>query len=274
MNQLYRFAVLALGLTGLLYGCSSTEEPGPVDCTTTNLTIALDSKANPTSCNTTDGTISVTAAGGKAPYQFKLNSGSYGSSSSFTNLGSGTFSVFVKDSNDCERELSGITITAPSAPVASAPSLVNQTNCATPNGSITVNVSGGTTPYQFQLGTGAFGSSGVFSNLKAGDYVITVKDASNCTVTVNATVSSATGVSYANDIFPILQTNCIKSGCHNGDNGANRNWSIFTNVKNSAQAIKTRTGNKSMPADIAPTGLPQNQIDLIACWVDDGALNN
>jgi hypothetical protein len=29
-----------------------------------------------------------------------------------------------------------------------------------------------------------------------------------------------------------------------------------------------------MPADIAPTGLPQAQIDLIACWVDSGALNN
>lgn len=274
MKKLSCFAILTICGVLLNPGCSTTEEPSPVDCNTTDLTIALDSQSNPTSCATTDGTISVKASGGKAPYQFKLNSGSYASSASFNNLGSGTFSVFVKDSNECERELSGITITAPAAPVANAPNLVHQTNCATPNGSITVNVTGGTTPYQYQLGSGPLVSSGVFNNLKSGAYTITIKDASNCSISVNATLNSATGVSYANDIFPILQANCIKSGCHNGDNGANRNWSIFTNVKNSAQAIKTRTGNKSMPADIAPIGLPQNQIDLIACWVDDGALNN
>jgi hypothetical protein len=81
-------------------------------------------------------------------------------------------------------------------------------------------------------------------------------------------------VSFQDDIKPILETNCIKSGCHNGDNGATLNWSVFANVQAKASAIKTRTGNKSMPADIAPTGLPQSQIDLIACWVDQGAKNN
>ncbi|MDZ7647994.1 MAG: hypothetical protein U5K54_12920 [Cytophagales bacterium] len=65
----------------------------------------------------------------------------------------------------------------------------------------------------------------------------------------------ATGISYAADIAPILQTNCIKSGCHNGDNGAQRNWSVFTNVQSDAQNIKTRTGNRSMPQDIAPVQL-------------------
>lgn len=81
-------------------------------------------------------------------------------------------------------------------------------------------------------------------------------------------------ISYAAQIKPILDANCIKSGCHNGDNGAERNWIVFANVKAKAEAIKTRTGNRTMPADIAPTGLPQNEIDLIACWVDQGAQNN
>jgi hypothetical protein len=255
-------------------GCSSSDEPQPVDCTTSDLSVTLGTKSNPSSCSSNDGSIAVTASGGLAPYQFKLNSGALGSESTFSNLSSGTFTVVVKDKNGCERELSGIILTSPSAPSAGTPVLVSQTSCSTPNGSITLNVTGGTAPYQYKLGDGAFGASNTFSELKAGNYTVTIKDASNCTSTVNSTIASQTGVSFANDIAPILQANCIKSGCHNGDNGADRNWSVFANVKSNAQNIKTKTGNKSMPADIAPTGLPQAQIDLIACWVDSGALNN
>lgn len=259
----------------LIYsGCSSNDEPQPVDCNTTDLAIALGTKSNPTSCGTNDGSITVIASGGMVPYQFKLNSGALGSAATFSNLSSGTFTISVTDKNGCDRELAGVVLTAPAAPAAGTPVLVSQTNCSGPNGSITLNVTGGTPPYQYKLGDGSFGSSSSFIGLKAGNYTVTVKDASNCTITVNSTIASQTGVSFATDIAPILQANCIKSGCHNGDNGADRNWSVFANVQSNAQNIKTRTGNKSMPADIAPTGLPQAQIDLIACWVDSGALNN
>ena len=81
-------------------------------------------------------------------------------------------------------------------------------------------------------------------------------------------------VSYQNDIKPILEANCIKSGCHNGDNGAERDWSVFENVQTHADQIKELTGNGSMPLDIAPTGLPQRERDLIACWVNSGAQDN
>jgi hypothetical protein len=255
-------------------GCSSSDEPQPVDCATSDLAITLSTKSDPSGCSSNDGSIAVAASGGLAPYQFKLNSGALGSESTFSNLSSGTFTVLVKDKNGCERELSGVILIAPSAPSAGTPVLVSQTSCSTPNGSITVNATGGTAPYQYKLGDGAFSTSNTFSELKAGNYTVTIKDASNCSTTVNSTISSQTSVSFATDIAPILQANCIKSGCHNGDNGADRNWSVFANVKASAQSIKTRTGNKTMPADIAPTGLPQAQIDLIACWVDAGALNN
>ena len=83
-----------------------------------------------------------------------------------------------------------------------------------------------------------------------------------------------TPVSFDAQIKPILETNCIKSGCHNGDNGTTLNWSVFANVQAKAELIKTKTTDKSMPADKAPNGLPQEQIDLIACWVNQGAKNN
>jgi hypothetical protein len=83
-----------------------------------------------------------------------------------------------------------------------------------------------------------------------------------------------TVVSYQNDIKPILEANCIKSNCHNGDLGAERNWSVLAKVQAKADKIKEFTGNGTMPLDIAPTGLPQNERDLIACWVNSGALDN
>lgn len=254
--------------------CTNDAETPKVDCNTSTLSIQLVAKTNPGDCATADGTIEVSASGGGGTYQFKLGTGSYGSSGLFSNLTAGSYTATVKDANGCEKVLTGISLSVPNGPVIGASTINHQTNCLAPNGSITANVSGGTGSYQYKLNSGSFGSSATFPGLKAGSYTITVKDDAGCTVEINETINSQTGVSYLNDIKPILEANCIKSGCHNGDNGADKNWSVFSNVQAKAALIKLRTGNKSMPADIAPTGLPQSQIDLIACWVDDGAQNN
>jgi SprB repeat len=267
--------LVSVGLVAslLIYaGCASNDEPNPdaVDCGTTDLAISLSTKSDPSTCGTNNGSITVSATGGATPYQFKLNSGTFGSATTFSNLGGGSFIVTVKDKNNCEKILAEVTLNAPTSPVPAASTIANNTNCASPNGSITVNVSGGIQPYRYKIGTGAFVSSNIFSSLKGGNYVITVQDDANCLITINNTVPS-TAVSFQTQIKEILELNCIKSGCHNGDNGADRNWSIFSNVQNKATNIKSRTTSGTMP----PSGaLPQNQIDLIACWVDNGAQNN
>ena len=46
---------------------------------------------------------------------------------------------------------------------------------------------------------------------------------------------------------------------------------IFANVQGNAGQIKTLTGNRTMPAE---GSLTQAEIDMIACWVDDGAVAN
>ena len=84
-------------------------------------------------------------------------------------------------------------------------------------------------------------------------------------------------VSFEFDIKPILETSCLKAGCHgdvNSDVPSYLDWSVFANVQQYATQIKIQTTNKNMPADIAPEGLPQEQIKLIACWVNQGANNN
>jgi len=267
-------SIPALSLIILVSTCTSNEIQPQVDCSTTNLAIQLVTKTNLDDCSADNGSIEVSASGGATPYQFRLGTGPFGSAALFSNLSAGSYNVTVKDANGCEKVLTGISLAAPNGPSVAASTVSHQTDCLSPNGSITANVSGGSTPYQFRLDNGAFGGSPTFSGLKAGTYTITIMDNGGCTAEIDEVVNSQTGVSYLTDIKPILETSCIKSGCHNGDNGANLNWSVFANVQARAAMIKLRTGNKTMPADIAPTGLPQNQIDLIACWVDEGAMNN
>lgn len=69
---------------------------------TTNLTCA----GNPT------GSITVAATGGTPPYQYKLGTGTYGSSPNFIGLTAGSYTLYVKDVNNCEQSVS-TTLTEP-----------------------------------------------------------------------------------------------------------------------------------------------------------------
>ena len=81
-----------------------------------------------------------------------------------------------------------------------------------------------------------------------------------------------TTVTYSGTIQNLITTKCAISGCHNGDNGESRNWTVFANVQSNATNIKARTATGD---DMPRTGsLTQEQIDMLACWVDQGALNN
>lgn len=84
----------------------------------------------------------------------------------------------------------------------------------------------------------------------------------------------ATNISFQNEVNAIITTNCAIPGCHNGDIGASRNWTVFSNVQNSAQAIRSRTGARTMPPSNSGITLSDAQISTIACWVEQGAQNN
>ncbi len=85
--------------------------------------------------------------------------------------------------------------------------------------------------------------------------------------------SSGSRVSYADDIRPILDTNCQISGCH-GSNGGIPDFSTYEAVSANAANIKSRTGNETMPPASSGKSLSTDEIQMIADWVDDGAQNN
>lgn len=251
--------------------CSYNDYPVPVDCSTSDLTIKLEDKKDPTLCNSIDGTITVSATGGEGPYDYSINAGVYQTSGVFKNLGPGTYTVTAKDIYKCANnvvvELGTITST-----LVAVASTNPDSDCFSDNGSITINASLGKPPYKYQFGTGSFGDVNVFANLKFGNYTVTVKDKDDCPKQINITVPrGATSISYKNEVKTILDTNCNVKGCHNGDLGAGRDWRTYATTKSNAGSIKSRTIDKSMPPG---TPLTQKQIDQITCWVDDGAKEN
>ena len=262
--------LIFLGLLIYVASCSSNDINDPFDCTTSDLNVQAASQTNPTACATQDGSITAAGLGGKLPYQFAINTGSYSSTSTFTGLGAGTYTLKIKDSNQCEKILD-VVLTAPGSTLSATLTNTADSECLTNNGTIAVSAAGGTAPYQYKIGTGSFGSSSSFSNLAEGNYAITVKDEAGCSITINSKVDHGnTGVSFANEINPILQAKCQSSNCH-GSGSINGDWTKFAAVVSKATLIKNRTADRSMPRGGT---LTDAQIALIACWVNDGALNN
>jgi hypothetical protein len=262
-----RFEAILLLISLILYaGCSSTDEPQPVDCKTSSLTVSFTS-TNPTSCAATDGSITASATGGGGPYQFALNSQPYASTANFTSLGAGVYEVKVKDSNGCEQSKS-VTLNSTGSTLSATVSLIDS-GCKSADGAITINATGGSGPYTYKLNDGATSSSDSFSNLAAGTYLAKVIDNAGCSTTQSVRVF--TGTKYSSQIKNIIDANCAVSGCHVSGTGTIA-FNSVENVQAQAAGIKSRTQSGSMPK--GGPKLPQNQLDLIACWVDDGAPSN
>ncbi|TDP04226.1 T9SS type B sorting domain-containing protein [Flavobacterium sp. 245] len=105
----------------------------------------------------------------------------------------GTYKFRVEDSQGCEGFSNTIIVTPALLPAATA-AAIDATCIGGNNGSIEVTATSGITPLQYQLEKGAtivkaFSTSNVFTGLVAGtDYVVTVKDAKDCEITIPVTV--------------------------------------------------------------------------------------
>jgi hypothetical protein len=253
----------------MLESCISVDEPSPSDCDDSPAAFVVEQVVNSSSCEAADGSIKVTGSAGKEPWSFSINGGLFQSSTTFSNLPPGTYEISVRDALGCEGS-QPVVVAGPTGlsvgTLATSPS-----GCKTSAGSISVAAVGGTAPFEYKLDGGVFQSSGTFVNLSAGTYEITVRDGDGCESASPAVVR--TGTSYSSQIAPILTARCNLTGCHNGDLGPSRNWSTYPTVRDNAVGIKSRTADKSMPPS-GSTALTADEINLIACWVDDGAINN
>ena len=182
--------------------------------TTKVLSIGLTSSAtsiNNVSCyNASNGSIVANAQFGVSPYSFNLNGGAWQSATSFTGLPAGSYTLNVLDSRNCSSS-AAFNITQPTGISFNTIQTTNA-SCGQSNGSFTCNASGGIAPLQYKLNSGSYVSSGTFSNLAAGSYSLTVKDANGCTSTNTVIINSQSGPA-------ISVSNVTSVSCYNGNDG-------------------------------------------------------
>ncbi len=249
--------------------CSSEKDPDPaIDCGVSGLAIQVVQATEVEDCSAQNGVIEVTATGGEGDKQFTLNDGGPQASGTFQGLAPGTYTLGTVDANGCTAQVE-VALSVLNSDLGISGITSSESGCTTSNASLTVTA-GGSGTLEYRLDDGAFQTSNEFNGLPAGNYTITVRDA-DCETTSLHQVRS--GVSYSSQVEQVITSRCSTPGCHDGSIGASRNWTVFANVQNRAAGIRTRTQNGSMPPEDS-TPLTQEERDLIACWVDDGALAN
>ena len=243
--------------------CVDHTLPGPLDCDENPVVLELTSVED-SYCALKNGSIEVSASGGTGNYRFRIGDNDEQLSSVFLDLAAGVYSISAADENDCTATLEAVVKNKNGLSITFE---ATEAGCNSTNGSITVTPSNGAVPYNFKIDNSAFTADSTFTDLAHGDYTIVVNDATGCEI--SQTVKIKSGVSFSTSISTIIQTNCVVTGCHNGSQFPD--FRVFKNIHDNAAQIKKLTGNRTMPDE---GSLTQAEIDLIACWVDDGALDN
>jgi hypothetical protein len=135
--------------------------------------------------------ILITASGGQGGYEYSIDGATFQSGSVFSNLAAGEYQVISKDGNGCLSEIT-VEITQPNQLVLNAvPTMIS---CfGENNGSISLNVSGGTPSYVNTINS----TSGLFTGLAQGIYEVTTTDANGCSQSFSTTITEPTAVNIS-----------------------------------------------------------------------------
>lgn len=143
------------------------------------------------SCGSNNGSISVSATGGSAPYMYAIDNSPPVLSPEFPGLFAGNYTIVVTDNVGCTASVTAI-VGETEAPVIEDIVTENST-CNQPDGSITILASGGFGMLSYILNSNPPQSAPLFENLTAGNYAIQVIDEAGCVVNANVVIVDAEG---------------------------------------------------------------------------------
>lgn len=246
----------------------------------------LDTTTNLNCFASNNGSIQITVNGGSPAYNYLWSNGS--TSEDLTGLSSGSYEVTVTDNLGCTVQITGIVITEPTA-VSISNIQVQAASCGNANGSINLDVNGGTPGYNYIWNNG--NSSQDLSNLAAGSYAITVFDANNCIVSsnniiVNGGPAISVNLSFTNPLCNQPNTGNVTATISGGTAPFTFIWSNgesnqnLTNVSAGSYFLTitdfdscTDTANVTLISPLQPTInafiSPSNAVDSILNWGDN-----
>jgi len=153
---------------------------------------------NNSGCGSNTGKLYVTGLTGNAPYYYLWSNGTI--DDYIIDLTSGNYSVTITDSSGCIVTKSVNVNDVPLIGLISFPTV--NPDCFMANGSATINITGGTSPYLFSGSNGysevSYSTSYTFNNLGSGNFIVSVTDAGLCNFTTNTSLISPQGFSVVN----------------------------------------------------------------------------
>ncbi len=140
----------------------------PVTATATVTNVRCNGESN--------GAVILQPAGGDGSYSYQWSSAGLNGAQA-PQLKAGSYSVKVTDGKGCSQSYS-YEVTQP--PLLALAVTGSQICDGIDDGTITTTIQGGTTPYQYALGSSNWSSDNTFRNLTAGAYTVKVQDANGC----------------------------------------------------------------------------------------------
>ncbi len=134
-------------------------------------------------CGQSNGSINLNTVGGYFPYTFLWSTNAV--TQNLTGITAGNYSVTVTDFNLCTAVLN-VVVTGTSGPTAQFAN-TNLLCNGSASGAINLTVVGGTLPYTYLWNTNSTNQD--INNLSAGNYIVTITDANNCTGTGNTNIT-------------------------------------------------------------------------------------
>jgi gliding motility-associated-like protein len=191
-------------------------------------------------CQLSNGSITLNPGGGSGTYTFSWSTGA--TTASLSNLGAGTYTVTVVDVIDgCTRDTS-VVFTAATPPNLSIQAQAPE-NCGLANGSVTLNVAGGTAPYGYSWTGGQ--NANPATNLSAGPISVTVTDAAGCTASLTAIVSGTPGLTLGTPTeicAPDGNTYTVSFSISGGDGSYTVNGNAITGSVFTSAAVPVGVG--------------------------------
>lgn len=160
-----------------------------------------------------NGTASVNAAGGTAPYTFSWNTTPVQTTASATGLAAGTYTCTITDARGCQTTVNAV-ITQPAQALSASIASSTAVSCnGGNNGAATATALGGTAPYAYSWNTIPAQNTANATGLTAGSWTCTVTDSRGCVTTTNITITQPTAALTTT-------TSIVPAACLGAANGA------------------------------------------------------
>jgi gliding motility-associated-like protein len=233
------------GLAAGTYSVTLTDAAGCTAHGTITLNQPDSLKVNPiifdVRCNGhQNGRIDINVSGGTTPYTYNWSGPASFSSSNqnIDSLSGGAYNLTVTDAHGCTF-LVTYNVNEPAA-LSTVMSGTNVNCFGAATGSATVNISGGTLPYNILWST--FGTTSTISSISAGNYTVIVTDDNGCVKTDRITITEAPeivlqNIAVVNVLCPGAKTGAISFSVRGGSPGYHYAWSGGVSGTNSVSSL-------------------------------------